>query len=116
MKLIYRLIISIGIAAVLALPVAATAAEPQGMNAVQLLSHATGLTERQVKLVVGNRYIGYFAPYRASYHFADKRFRKAVGPEMYEYIKRHGELTEEHVQALVAMASARQVEIAEIGN
>lgn len=48
------------------------------------LAAATGLTERQVQMVVGAHTA--YAEYRTSYEWARQRFVKALGRERYEQI------------------------------
>lgn len=112
---IFNRALCLGIVAALALPVATTAAAQQNLgtvevkaaeiNPIALLSQATGLTEREVQMVLGNR--TSYAGYVASYDFVDRRLQQAIGPEMYQHLKQYGELTGQHVQNLTAMVNAR---------
>ncbi len=95
----------IGIAAALALPAASTAMAQEGANTMDLLAQASGLTSRQVQMVLGNR--STYAEYRISYDRVERQFREAVGPEIFRSLKERGELSAQHAQALAAMADAR---------
>ncbi|MGH8118280.1 MAG: hypothetical protein ACREPJ_13450 [Rhodanobacteraceae bacterium] len=109
-----------GIAAALSLPIAGTAIARQTINAVEananvskidvvgLLSRATGLTERQVKLELGKRTA--WADYAITYDSGDGHFRQAVGYEVYHDLKTQGVLTPQDVQHLTAMAAKRHAE------
>lgn len=110
--------LGLGIAVALTLPIAGTAVAqqtlqtihvqaPTGTHPIALLSAATGLTERQVQMVLGDR--TSYAGYQASYDSADTTFKKALGPEIYQHAKVQHELTVEDVQKLGAMTSARKV-------
>ncbi|MGH8156191.1 MAG: hypothetical protein ACREP2_06320 [Rhodanobacteraceae bacterium] len=108
------------IAAAFALPVAGTATARQRVNAaetpatvpsvdaVALLSRATGLTEYQVKLELGKQTA--WADNPIAFDFADGRFRQAVGYEVYHDLKTRDVLTPQDVQYLAAMAAKRQAE------
>ncbi|MGH9599762.1 MAG: hypothetical protein ACRD27_07835 [Terracidiphilus sp.] len=105
----------LGMAAAFALSFAATAVAQQALEAVHvkatptadpiaLLSEASGLTERQVEMVLGYR--SAYAGYDASYPFAARRLEKAVGPEIYQHLKSRHELSAQDVQSLTAMIDA----------
>jgi hypothetical protein len=107
----------LGIATAFTLPIAGTAVAqqtlqtvhvraPTGAHPVALLSGASGLSERQVQMVLGDR--TSYAGYQASYDAADATFKKALGPEIYQHAKVEHELTVEDVQKLGAMTSARK--------
>lgn len=108
-----------GIAAALVLPVAGTAVAQQSANAIELnasapqidaialLTQATGLTEREVKLILGRRGRALDI---LDHDFAHDRFRRAVGHDVYEHLKTRGELTAQNVQHLATMAIRRQSE------
>lgn len=103
--------ICLGIAVALALPVALPAAAQDGLSTIELLAQASGLTTRQVKMVLGNPTA--FAEYRTSYAFVDRQFRDAVGPEIYRNLKERGELSARNARELAALARARtSVELA----
>lgn len=106
-----------GLAAAFAMPFAGTAVAqqtletihvkaPAGVQPIALLSQASGLSERQIQMVLGNR--TSYAGYEASYDIASKRFEQAVGPEIYQHAKSQHELSERDVQNLIAMGSARK--------
>ncbi|MGH8113816.1 MAG: hypothetical protein ACREPS_01990 [Rhodanobacteraceae bacterium] len=112
-------VLCLGIAAAFALPVAGTAVAqqtlqtihvhaPAGVHPVALLSNATGLTERQVQMVLGDR--SSYAGYKASYDAADRKFEKALGPEIYQHVKSRHELSPQDVQNLTAMTNARKAQ------
>ncbi len=105
----------LGMATAFALPVAGIAVAqetletvhvtaPAGVKPIALLSSATGLTERQVKMVLGNR--SAYAEYQTEYDAADRSLRKALGPEIYQRVKFRHELSPQDVQKLTAMANA----------
>ena len=98
----------VGIAAALALPAASTAMAQEGINTIDLLAQASGLTSRQVQMVLGNR--SAYAEYPISYDFVDRKFRDAVGPDIYRNLKERGELSAQHVRNLMAIANARHGE------
>lgn len=110
--------LSVGIAAALALSITGTAAAQQTLSVVhvyaapispiKLLAQVSGLTPRQVQMVLGTPTA--FAGYAASYDFADRRFRRAVGPEIYQHLKTQGELSAQDVQNLTAMVNAQQTD------
>lgn len=104
MKIIQRAM-CIGIAAALALPVATNAAGREGTSSITLLAQASGLSERQVQMVLGNR--TSYAEYRISYDRVDRKFRDAVGPEIYRNLKERGELTASNAQQLMAIVNTR---------
>lgn len=58
------------------------AAPAYAQDTVAQLADATGLSERQVQMIVGNR--TPFAEYRQSYHRALDQFRDAIGEEQYQ--------------------------------
>jgi hypothetical protein len=113
---IFNRALCLGIAAALALPVAGNAFAQQTLgvvevgahegNAIAMLSEATGISERQIQMVLGDR--TYYAGYVASYDFVDQRLRRSIGPEMYRHLKQQGELTALDVQNLTAMVNARR--------
>ena len=108
-----------GITAVLTLPLAGTAEAQQSVNsdefnaralqidAIALLTQATGLTEREVKLILGRRGRALDI---LDHDFAHDRFRRAVGHDVYEHLKTRSELTAQNVQHLTTMALRRQSE------
>ncbi|HEX7325549.1 MAG TPA: hypothetical protein VF292_09395 [Rhodanobacteraceae bacterium] len=85
-----------------------TSAISADSNGIGLLARATGLTEHQIRMVLGNR--SAHAAYGSTYDAVDARFRQAVGAEMYARIKLDGALGAEDVQALAAKADARSAE------
>lgn len=103
MKLFQRAM-CIGIAAALALPVATTATARDSVNTIELLSHASGLTVRQVMMVLGNPTA--FGGYKSGYEIVDNRLRRTVGPEIYRQLKLRRELTPKQTRDLIAMAAA----------
>lgn len=74
-------------------------------NGIGLLARATGLTEHQIRMVLGNR--SAHAAYASTYDAVDARFRQAVGAEMYARIKLDRGLSVSDAQALAAKADAR---------
>lgn len=111
-------VLSVGVAAALALSFAGTAAAQQTLGAVHvraaavtpinLLAQASGLTQRQVQMVLGDRTA--FAGYLANYERVDRKFQRAIGPEMYQRLKSDGELSPQDMQNLSAMVNAPQAE------
>jgi hypothetical protein len=67
---------------VLALAAAFSANAVAGEDIIGALSEETGLTERQVKMVVGAR--SGHAAYLASYDQVQRRFVRSVGQDRYE--------------------------------
>ncbi|OZB58257.1 MAG: hypothetical protein B7X39_17700 [Lysobacterales bacterium 14-68-21] len=96
------------IAAGIAWPAVSYAAGPREMSTIELLARASGLTERQVQMVLGNRTA--FAEYRANYDAVDRRFQTAVGPQLYRHLKSDAPLTRQQIESLVAMMQARDDE------
>lgn len=107
----------LGLAAAFTLPVAGTAMAQQTLKTVQvhapayvrpvaLLSEATGLTDRQVQMVLGDR--TSYAGYQARYDSDNEKFEKALGPEIYKHVKSEHELSAQDVQNLIAMIDARK--------
>lgn len=107
MKIIQRAM-CIGIAAAMALPVAGTAVAQEGVDSIALLAQASGLSERQVQMMLGNR--TSYAEYRISYDRVDRKFREAVGPEIYRDFKERGELTASDAQQLMAIVNAHNTQ------
>ncbi|MGH8113097.1 MAG: hypothetical protein ACREPL_14445 [Rhodanobacteraceae bacterium] len=118
----FRRIMCCGIASALALPVATVATAHQPLAPIQvnatsssdmiaLASRASGLTERQVSMVLGNR--SAFAGYQTGYDVLARRFRQAVGPAIYENLEQRHDLTAGQKQELSAAAHTRtNVEVA----
>lgn len=110
--------LSVGVAAVLALSFAGTAVAQEtpgvvqvraaAVNPIKLLAQASGLTQRQVQMVLGTRTA--FAGYVASYDAVDRHFWRAIGPEIYQHLKSQGELSPQDVQNLTAMVDTLQAE------
>lgn len=102
---IFQRAICFGIAAALALPVATRASAQGGIDTIELLSHATGMTVHEVELALGPS-ANYEQPVR--YASANRRFRQAVGRTLYEQITGEGELSAQQVRDLIATAQTRQ--------
>lgn len=87
-----------------------TAAEPETTlpvgDAVELLSRATGLTEHEIQVQLGKQH--YWADNILAYDFADGRFRKMVGYQVYYDLKTQDALSAEDVQHLTDMALKRR--------
>ncbi|MGH9599761.1 MAG: hypothetical protein ACRD27_07830 [Terracidiphilus sp.] len=108
----------LGMAAAFALPFAATAVAqqtletihvkaPAGVDPIALLSRATGLTQRQIQMVLGCRTCSdEYAS--GGYQSVDRKFEKALGPEIYQHVKSQHELSAQDVQNLTAMTSDRK--------
>lgn len=91
-----------GFAAIPAHPAQAADASAQ---TIDLLAQASGLTTRQVRMVIGNPTA--FMEYRASYDRVDRQFRLAIGEAAYQHLRNDGQLTARDAQHLIALVSAR---------
>lgn len=95
--------VCIGLAIALAVPASGLAAAPTSTDPIQLLANASGLTTRQVQMVLGNRTA--FPEYLTGYEMVAARFARAVGPRIYRDVE-DGRLTSADVHALTAMVDA----------
>lgn len=78
------------------------------MQTIDLLARASGLTERQVRMVLGNPTA--YAEYQSSYSQVDRRFRKAIGEQAYRDLKENRQLSARDAQHLFALVQARDAE------
>ncbi len=76
------------------------------VNAIELLSQATGLTIHEVEIALGPSATAY--DHAVGYERAHQRFRQAVGRTLYEQIMGRGELTAQQIRELAAMARDHQ--------
>lgn len=88
--------------------VAASPAHAQ--DTVAQLAEATGLSERQIQMIVGNR--TPFAEYRQSYHRSLERFREALGEAQYRRFVAGQPIDLEAVARARATAQAQRAVVA----
>ena len=81
-------------------------------NPVRLLAQETGLSERKVNMILGNR--TSFAEYPYTYQRSVEKLRKTIGEGRYDQLMNHGELIaatpETKARALLVVLAERRNE------
>lgn len=89
---------------------AASAPALAGDDPVRLLAQETGLSERKVNMILGNR--TSFAEYPYTYQRSVEKLRKAIGEGRYDQLMNHGEFIaatpETKARAMLAALAERR--------
>lgn len=91
---------------------AASAPALAGDNPCKLLAQETGLSERKINMILGNR--TSFAEYPYTYQRSVEKLRRAIGEGRYDHLMNNGELIaatpDAKARALLAVLAERRNE------